>query len=193
MSLQSDLSPPIGNITAALIIIGIVITIILLWVIATSNGFKRKRIKVQEALSGIEVALTNRFDKLTKLLEVTKAYAKHERETFTQIVQLRKGMKIEELNKANAQMEELFARVNVVAENYPELRSAENFRELQSAIKDAEAHLQAARRLYNSNVTQYNTAIVMFPASIVANAQRLEREQFFIAEESKKADVKMEF
>jgi LemA protein len=171
----------------------LLVFIIIVWWIATSNGFKRKKIKVEESLSGIEVALTNRYDMLTKLLDVTKGYAKHEKDVFTKVVEMRKGMSVGELNKANAQLEELFARINAVAEGYPELRSAEHFRELQTGIKDAEAHLQAARRLYNSNVTIYNTAIVVFPANIVANSQKLQKSEFFSAEESKKKDVQMSF
>jgi LemA protein len=181
---------------ALLIILAIILVlgfIFLVWWIKTSNNFKRKKIKITEALSGIEVALTNRFDKLSKLLDVAKGFAAHEKETFSQVIQLRKGMNIGELNQASVQCDQLMARINAVAEGYPELRSAEHFTSLQAGIREAEAHLQAARRLYNSNVTLYNTAIVVFPSSIVAGAMHLEKEDFFVAEEAKKADVKMSF
>ncbi|MCL2108247.1 MAG: LemA family protein [Oscillospiraceae bacterium] len=179
------------------IYIGIVIAIVLIifigWWITTSNNFKRKKIKIDEALSGIEVALTNRFDKLTKLLEVTKGFAKHEKDTFSAVIAMRKGMKIGELNECCSKMDSIGAHINAVAESYPELRSAETFKELQSAIRSVEQHLQAARRLYNSNVTLYNTALAVFPSSIVANAQNLEKADFFVAEEAKRADVEMKF
>jgi LemA protein len=177
-----------------LIAIAVVIIIALaVWWITTGNNFHRKDIKIKEALSGIEVALTNRFDKLTKLIDVAKGFAAHEKETFSQVIALRKGMNISELNQANAQCDQLMARINAVAEGYPELRSAEMFTELQKGIREAEAHLQAARRLYNSNVTLYNTAIVVFPSSIVANAKHLTKAEFFEAEEAKKQDVKISF
>jgi len=172
-----------------LIVVVVIVLIFAIWWISTSNGFKRKQIKVSEALSGIEVALTNRFDKLSKLIDVAKSYAKHEKDTFTQVIQLRKGMTAGELSQANTQCDQLSARLFAVAEGYPELRSAEMFRELQEGIRDAEAHLQASRRLYNSNVTIFNTAIVVFPSSVVARAQNLQKADFFVAEEGKKADV----
>ena len=74
-----------------------------------------------------------------------------------------------------------------VAENYPELRSSDVFAELQRGIRDAEEHLQAARRLYNSNVTAYNTAIAMFPAKLLAGSRR--PKEFFAADASKLEDV----
>ena len=178
------------------IVIGIIVLILIIfigWWIATSNNFKRKKIKIEEALSGIEVALTNRFDKLTKLLDVTKGFAKHEQDTFSQVIAMRKGMRVGELNDCCSKMDAMGAHINAVAEAYPELRSAEAFKELQGAIRTAEQHLQASRRLYNSNVTIYNTAIAVFPSSVVAGAMNLQREEFFVAEEAKKADVQMKF
>ena len=76
-------------------------------------------------------------------------------------------------------------------EGYPELRSSEVFVELQRGIRDAEEHLQAARRLYNANVTAYNTEIAMFPAKLLAGGRQ--PKEFFAAEEGKREDVKMEF
>ena len=166
---------------------------IIIWWIITSNDFKRKRIKVSEGFSGIEVALTKRFNVLTKLLDVTRKYAAHEKELFEQLVSIRKGMSLEQLKDANAKMDKVTGRIYAVAEGYPELRSAEVFTELQSGIKNVEEHLQAARRAFNSNVTAYNSAIVVFPASIVAKAQHRLPEEFFQAEETGKEDVKMAF
>jgi LemA protein len=177
-------------ICAVVVIAGIAI---LCWWIGTSNNFHRKTVKINEALSGIEIALTNRFDKLTKLLDVAKGFAKHEKETLSMVISMRKGMNIGELKDASAKCDQLTAHINAVAEAYPELRSAEMFNELQKGIREAEAHLQAARRLYNSNVTMFNTAILVFPTSIVANSKGLQKFDFFEAEEAKKQDVKISF
>jgi LemA protein len=174
-------------------VIAVIGIIILSWWIGTSNNFHRKTIKINEALSGIEIALTNRFDKLTKLMDVAKGFAKHEKETLSMVISMRKGMKIGELNEASAKCDQLMAHINAVAEAYPELRSAEMFGELQKGIREAEAHLQAARRLYNSNVTLFNTALLVFPTSIVANAKGLQKFDFFEAEEAKRQDVKISF
>ena len=180
----------------SLIIPALVIILVLasaIWWISTSNGFKRKAIKIGEALSGIEVALTKRYDLLTKLLDVAKGYAAHEEELFTKVIALRRGMSVDEINEKNAQIDALGARIFAAAENYPQLRSAEVFCQLQAGVRDSEEHLQAARRLYNSNVTAFNTAVDIFPSSIIAKSQKLDKYEFFVAEAAKREDVKMSF
>lgn len=128
---------------------------------------------------------------LTKMMNVAKGYAKHEKELFSEVVNLRQGMEIGELNDASRKMDKMTDAINLTAENYPELRSSDVFVELQQGIFDAEEHLQAARRLYNSNVTAYNTAISMFPAKLLAG--RRTPKEVFVAEEYKKNDVAMDF
>ena len=181
---------------AALVIIGIVVLaalVFLLWWISASNSFKRRKIQVQESLSGIEVALTKRYDMLTKLLDTARGYMAHEKDLFTQVIKLRRGMSVQEMSQASEKMGELSTRLFAVAENYPQLRSAEVFVQLQRGIHDAEDHLQAARRLYNANVSAFNSSIAVFPGSLVANSQGLAPMEFFVAEEHKRADVKMSF
>lgn len=177
----------------ALIIIAIVVAVILLWFIITSNTLNKAIVKIDEADSGIDVALTKRYDVLTKMLDTVKGYAKHEKEVIIETIKLRKGMTMEEKNEANTKMNEAFSKLNVVAENYPDLKASENFAVLQQSIADVEEHLQAARRLYNANISSFNQMIVTFPTSIVAGMKNLAKKDFFEAEESKKADVKMEF
>ena len=174
-----------------MIIVLVVLVLIALWCISTTNGFKKKEIRVQEGLSGVEVALTKRYDMLTKMLDTAKGYMAHETGLFEKVIALRRGMSIEELNSAQQQMDSLSGRLFAVAEGYPELRSSEVFAELQRGIRDAEEHLQAARRLYNTSVTAYNTAIAMFPAKLLAGGRQ--PKEFFAAEEHKREDVKMTF
>lgn len=165
--------------------------IAVLWAVKTSNNIKRMEIKVDEAFSGIEVALTKRYDMLTKMLDVCKGFMKHESELFSKVISLRRGMSLGEMGEADREMGELTGRLFAVAENYPELRSAQVFAELQQGVRDAEEHLQAARRLYNASVSSYNAAIAVFPDSLLARG-RSPRE-FFEAEESRREDVKVQF
>ena len=169
----------------------VVLVIAVIWAVSTVNGFKRKEIKIQESLSGIEVALTKRCDLLTKLLDTTKGYMQHEKEVYSEVIRLRKGMSVGDMNEAEAQMSAMTGRLFAVAESYPELKSAAVFRELQNGISDAEEHLQAARRAYNANVAAYNTAIAMFPGSLLAGGRTA--KEFFEAESHKREDVKMTF
>ena len=177
------------------ILIGILVVVVLVvvWYIATSNSIKVLDLKVQEGESGIDVALTKRYDVLTKMLDTVKGYMTHEQSTLVQMVQLRSGMSMNERNAANKSMDEVAKRISLVAESYPELKSSNNFVMLQNSIADVEEHLQAARRLYNSNVNAYNAKIVVFPNSIVAGNMGATQKQFFEAEEYKRQDVKMTF
>lgn len=175
------------------IIIGAIVLLILIWYISVLNGLRRAAVKIKEAESGIDVALTKRFDVLTKMLDVTKAYAEHERTTIMETIHLRKGMSMSERNDVNQRMNEAMGSINAVAEQYPQLRSNENFKQLQISITDVEEHLQAARRLYNGNVSSYNQSIVSFPQSIVAGMASMSQKEFFEADAGKRSDVEMKF
>ena len=170
-----------------------VVLIIVIALISISNKLNRALVKIDEAESGIDVALTKRYDVLTKQLDIVKGYAKHESETIERVIELRRGSSMAEKSAAAAAMNEMQAKINVVAEAYPELRSAENFRMLQASVNDTEEHLQAARRAYNANVSSFNQMIVSFPSSIVANSKGLSKRDFFEADPAKRTDVNMEF
>ena len=90
-------------------------------------------------------------------------------------------------------MNETLGKINVLAEAYPELKASENFKTLQTAIADVEEHLQAARRLYNANISSYNQRVVSFPSSMIASSIGLSKRKFFEADDAKKEDVKIEF
>ena len=107
--------------TPAMVIL-IVALVIVFWCIRTVNGFKKKEIRVQEGLSGVEVALTKRYNMLTKMLDTAKGYMVHESELFTKVIELRRGMSIEEMNDAQQQMDTLSGKFFALAEGYPELR-----------------------------------------------------------------------
>ena len=175
---------------AIYIILGLLL-IIAIWFISTSNRINRCLVKIDEASSGIDVSLTKRYDVLTKMIDVVKSYAKHEKDTLFEVIKLRKNMSIEEKNAENKKMDENFSKINIVAENYPELKSSENYKTLQQSIVEVEEHLQAARRLYNSNVSIYNQMIVSFPISIIAKSKGMVKKDFFEADETKKEDVKI--
>ena len=177
----------------ALVIVLILIALVVISIIVMSNNLNKALVKIDEADSGIDVALTKRYDVLTKMIETVKGYAKHEKEVLFDVVKIRKGMTIEEKNEANKQMDETLSKINVLAENYPDLKASENFKTLQDSITDVEEHLQAARRLYNANISSYNQMIVTFPISIIAGTKGLSKREFFVAEEHKKQDVEIKF
>jgi LemA protein len=179
----------VSSILIFVIVVGVIIVGGIGWAISTHNRFRVLTVKIDEADSGIDVALTKRYDTLTKLMDVVRSFAKHEREVFSETIRLRAGMGVAEKAEANTQMDALTTRLFAVAENYPQLRSSQNYLELQEAILDAEDHLQAARRVYNMNISAFNAAIVQFPASVIAKNEGLTAREFFEAEERKRQDV----
>ena len=175
-----------------IIVILVIIFLIIMYMIGVSNSLNKSIVKIEEASSDIDVSLTKRYDVLTKMIEVVKGYAKYEQETIFKTIELRQHMSIQEKNEANKVMEENTEKINILAENYPDLKASENYKTLQKAIADAEEHLQASRRLYNANVSSYNQKIVTFPSSIIANSKGLTKKEFFSADEKKKEDVKID-
>lgn len=174
-------------------IIGIIVIIVVIWFVGTMNGIRAAALKVDEADSGIDVALTKRYDVLTKQLAVVKEYASYESKTLFETIRLRSGMPMAEKAEMAGKMDTVAQQFKLTAEQYPELKSSANFAQLQAAISDVEEHLQAARRLYNANATAYNTKIVMFPASLVAGMIGAQAKDLFEAETHKREDVEMKF
>ncbi len=181
----------------ALIVVAAVVLIVVFWYIGVMNKLRQLELKVNEAESGIDVALTKRYDMLTKMLETTKGYAKHEAETLEKVVKWRSGIPesatLKDKEEFLSQLNEVASGINVVVEKYPDLKANTVFLELQSAVENTEEHLQAARRLYNANVTSINHIIVTFPQSIVAKAINMEKKAYFEAEEKKRQDVDFKF
>lgn len=182
----------VGGIIGIVIAVALVIGIIA-WAISIRNKCHILKIKIEEAESDIDVALTKRYDLLTKQLDIVKGYAKHEKDTLIAVTEMRANMSPKEKSEANASMDSAAKQINILAEQYPDLKANTNFKELQVVTADVEEHLQASRRVFNANVNKYNAYIVVFPNNIIANMMKCKPYEFFEAEETKKQDVKMEF
>ena len=190
----------LGGIVAIVVVAVVLILVIAVvaWYISTMNWFRRTKVKVDEANSGIDVALTKRYDLLTKALASVKGYAKHESETLSKVIGMRTGnikdLSLDEKSKLNAELNEVQRGINVVVEQYPQLKADTQFSLLQNQTADCEEQLQAARRVYNSNVSTFNQRRVTFPSSFVANRIGFREDlEFFKADEEKREDVKFEF
>ena len=187
----------IVGIAVAVVVVLLIVSIIAWW-IKKMNYFRTQQVKIKEAASGIDVALTKRFDLLTKQLDICKGYAKHENETLVDVTKMRSNYHegpgdVKAMNDFNAQMDQISKNINIVIERYPELKADKMFVSLSNSCQDIEEHLQASRRLYNADVSEYNQAIVSFPGSIVANSIHATAAEFFKADEAKREDVKMAF
>ena len=169
-------------------IIGIIVVVVLLYGIGTYNQFIRVKNKVDEALSGIDVALAKRYAILTNLVEVVKRYVQHEHEVLVSLVKLRNGNM---LNRVEVDQNQLLAKEQLFAlqEAYPELKANEQFLSLQAAIQDVEEHLAASRRMYNSNVSIYNDLVLSFPSNLIGNMINAGKMEYFIAKEEERENI----
>ena len=155
------------------------------------------KVRIQEALSHIDVQLKRRTDLIPNLLETVKGYAKHEKELLENITKARTSLmsaktthdKAEANNMLSDTLKSLFA----VAENYPDLKANQNFGKLQDELSDTENKIAYSRQFYNSNVMDYNTKVAVFPNSIIANMFGFKAAEFFEAQEEERKPVKVSF
>jgi LemA protein len=165
-----------------LIVVGILVLLGLAYVLIR-NGIISSRNRVDEAWSGIDVQLKRRHDLVPNLAEAVKGYATHERETFQRVTEARneaiRATGVEDVSRAETKLQGALGGLRVVAEQYPELRATENFQQLSRNLSQLEDEIQAARRIYNSNVQDYNTRIQQFPASFVASQGGFKERPFF--------------
>lgn len=172
----------------------VVLVIVIFWSVSTRNRIKMMEVKVDEAKSGIDIALIKRYDILTESLNVAKGYAAHEEQLMVQLIEARSGMSIQQTQEVIKNQEKVLESLKVVAEAYPQLYSNQLFKELQEQIAITNEHISAAKRTLNSNVAMYNQTIVSFPASIIAGFLGSKRIEFFKeTDEKKKQDVHMTF
>lgn len=179
-----------------LIVLGVVLLFVVFWVIGTINSFRKMLVKIDESESSIDVALTKRFDLLSKMFQAAKGYMKHEAETLQKVVAMRQpahNAPMSEKQEFANEMSKGLQAFNVVVEQYPDLKASQNILKLQDASMEVEENLQTSRRVYNSNVSYYNQKVVVFPSNIIANWKKFEKRPFFEAEALKREDVKFDF
>ncbi len=180
-----------------LVIIAVVLIAILGFVWFLYNSIIVAKLRVNEALSQIDVQLKRRTDLIPNLIETVKGYAKHEKQLFEQVTKERaslvKATSVEEKAKVNNQLTETFKSIFAVAEAYPQLRASENFMQLQEEVSDTEDKIAYSRQFYNSNVLDYNTKLAVFPNVLIANLLGFKPAEFFAATEEEKKAVKVSF
>ncbi len=174
------------------------IVIVLLLVVALAgvlfigpyNSFVKMRNSIQESWRQIDVELNRRYELIPNLIETVRAYAAHERNTLEEITRLRNqaasmahspqgGAPTEQRSQIEEQLSGAVRNLIVSVEAYPDLKSNQNFLELQRELTDTEDRIAAGRRFYNANVRQYNTKVEQVPSNIVANMFHFEKATYF--------------
>ena len=156
---------------------------VLLWFIMMYNGFVRMRNRVREAWADIDVQLKRRHDLIPNLISTVKGYAGHEREVLDRVTQARASVMSaqnrQDVEKGENMLSDALKSLFAVSENYPDFKASTNFLELQRELSDTENKIQAARRFYNSNVQEYNTARESFPSNMLAKTFGFKQEELF--------------
>lgn len=173
------------------------LVILVVYFVASYNGFVVLKTRIQEALSGIDVQLKRRADLIPNVVETVKGYAKHEKTVFNDVTKARSALmgaqspqeKAQADNMLTGALKSLFA----VAEAYPELKANTNFQDLQRQLEDTEDKVAYSRQFYNSNVLDFNAKVQMFPSNLIANAFGFSVFEFFEAEEEAKKSIKVSF
>ena len=173
-----------------LIFLGIFLIIILYYFIQINNSLIVLKNQVQKSWSNIDVILKQRFDEIPQLIEIINQYLTHEKKILDNVVHARTlyGLARSENDKIQASQElsNAFTGLIAIGENYPELKSNNNFIQLQSRLSELEESLTHRREHFNDAVTNYNTMIEQFPSSIIAQINLHHNKRLFEVAESEK-------
>ncbi len=181
----------------ALIVIGVIIVLLLIYVMGVYNKLVTLKNRVKNQWSQIEVLLKRRADLIPNVVETVKGYATHEKETLDAVISARSkavdAKTTEEEIKANGELSQALSRLLVVAEAYPDLKANTNFLELQRELKETEDKIAYARQFYNDTASTFNIQIEVFPSNIVASMFNFKQQLLFEAEEKDKEVPEVKF
>ncbi len=170
----------------------------LIYGVSLYNNLVSLKHGVSKAWANIDVLLKQRHDELPKLVEVCKQYKQFEQETLqrviaarSQVQAAREGQDIEALGKAEGMMRASLGGLFAVAEAYPDLKTNQNFMQLQTRITGLENGIADRRELYNESVNIYNVGIEQFPAALIANMFAYTEKPLLEFSTAEKADVDM--
>lgn len=175
-----------------IIVLGLIV-LLALWGMGIYNRLVRSSVQTKEAWSGIRVQLRRRASLIPNLVETVKGYATHEKGVFEEVTRARSTLQNAsgpaESTSANQMLTAALGRLFAVVENYPELKAASNFHDLQDELSDVEEKIAYARQFFNRNVAQFNIRIRSIPDILIARMLGLERFEFF--EEDQDADEEL--
>jgi LemA protein len=183
--------------TSTLILLGLCV-VVLIYAVTLYNNLVSLKHAVSKAWANIDVLLKQRHDELPKLVEVCKQYKQFEQETLQRVIEARsmvqtarQGQDIEALGKAEGMLRAGLGNIFAVAEAYPDLKTNQNFMQLQTRITGLENGIADRRELYNESVNIYNVGIEQFPAVLIANMFAYQPKPLLEFSAAEKTDVDM--
>jgi LemA protein len=182
----------------ALIIVIVIVVLLVIYAIASYNGLIRRRNQVENSWSQIDVQLKRRIDLIPNLVETVKAYAAHEKDTLDAVVRARNAAiaapdtpagQADANNQITGALRQLFA----LSEAYPDLKANQNFLALQEELTATEGRVSYARQFYNDSVLGYNNKLQAFPTMFFARMMKLDKREYFEADEASREVPKVQF
>lgn len=180
----------IGAGTIGLIVILALLVMIGLYVMNTYNSLVSMREFVRNSMGNIATQIESRWDALKSMIDATKKYSEHESQVLQDITASRSGVNknssAADVKKDDALFEQAISRLNVVVENYPQLKANDLYIKTMDNIDKYENNVRMSRMVYNDTVTKLNRTIQQFPSSIVASMFGFTQSDYFQNTESKK-------
>ncbi|MCZ8537486.1 MULTISPECIES: LemA family protein [Paenisporosarcina] len=180
-----------------IIIVGIIIVVLALMLIPSYNGFVNGEENVDQAYAQVENQLQRRIDLIPNLVETVKGFAKQEKDVIDSVTEARARLagagSPEDQAAANDELSGALSRLLVVVENYPELKSDANFRQLMDELAGTENRLSVARQDYNNAVSDYNRKVKRFPGALIAGIFGFDEKEYFKAEAGAEEAPKVDF
>ena len=177
------------TLTTPLIILGLVIVLLLvliIWMVKSYNQFVFLRIRVEMSWSQIDIQLKRRFSLIPNLVDITKGYAKHEKELLISLAEARNLFNQSSnqddtklIAQAESGLNTALNRLVAVSEAYPDLKANEHFQSLMDELSETEDKITYSRQFYNDHVSRFNTKIEMFPSKIVAKMFNFHEKPFY--------------
>jgi len=159
------------------------VALVIGWVVWIYNNFVTLNNRSDEAWADIDVQLKRRYDLIPNLINTVKGYAAHEVGTLEKVTTARnmamQAGSVAEHEQAENMLSGALKSLFAVSESYPDLKANQNFLELQRELSDTENKIQAARRFYNTNVRDLNTAVESVPSNIIASMFSFKKRDFF--------------
>lgn len=159
------------------------------------NSLIAKKNAIENAFSAVDVQLKMRFDLIPSLVETVKQFMAHEKSLLESVTKLRTHS--QNANSSNDKIElnnelaQVASKIMILSENYPEIKSNENFNHLQRVLHDTESQIAAARRAYNAAVIDLNNAAEMFPTNIIARSMKISKRAVLAATEEERKNPNM--
>ena len=172
-----------------------IIVLVLIYFGVTYNSFVKLNNTVKEAFSTMDVYLKKRWDLIPNIVETVKGYAKHEKSTLKEIIELRNNtydnMSTNEKVDVNNKLSQEINKLMVVTEAYPDLKANENFKDLSQQLTKVEDDIANSRKYYNGAVRIFNDKVQMFPSNIVARMLGFREQKMFEVSEIERGNVKV--